>query len=186
MKFYAFFFSVVGMRMAELIIAKRNERALKAMGAKEFGKLHYRWMVIMHVLFLLSFLLEALYKGARLSRWWSLFLPMFLIVQVLRIWTIFSLGTFWNTKILVLPNVPVVVKGPYRFLRHPNYLVVTLEIILIPLLFQAYGTAVVFSILNAYTLSIRISLEEKTLMSMTNYGHAFQKRPRFFPFFPAR
>ncbi|WP_198020534.1 isoprenylcysteine carboxyl methyltransferase family protein [Anoxybacteroides tepidamans] len=174
------------MRVIELFIAKRNEKVLKAMGAEEVGERHYRLMVAMHALFLLSFLLEARYRGGALSPWWPLLFAMFLAVQTLRIWSIVSLGTFWNTKILVLPNANVVVKGPYRFLRHPNYLVVMLEFLLIPLLFQAYVTAIVFSLLNAYVLSVRISMEEKALVAMTNYEHHFHKRPRFLPFLSAK
>ncbi|MCL6586484.1 MAG: hypothetical protein K6T72_08240 [Anoxybacillus sp.] len=167
------------MRVGELLLAKRNERIVKAMGAKEFGQAHYRWIVLLHVSFLFSFFIEGLMKGAALSPWWPLLLPLFVVVQLLRMWTIFSLGVFWNTKIFVVPNV-IVQKGPYRFLRHPNYVVVVLEIVLIPLLFRAYITAIVFSLLNAYLLSIRISAEEQALATMTN-DNEIQKRPRFFP-----
>ncbi|MBB4073967.1 methyltransferase [Anoxybacillus voinovskiensis] len=177
--FYAFFFFLLCMRVGELLLAKRNERIVKAMGAKEFGQAHYRWIVLLHVAFLFSFFLEALMKGATLSSWWPFLLPLFFAVQLLRIWALFSLGVFWNTKIFVVPNV-IVQKGPYRFLRHPNYVVVVLEIVLIPLLFRAYITAIVFSLLNAYLLSIRISAEEQALATMTNYNE-IQKRPRFFP-----
>ncbi|MBS2771770.1 hypothetical protein KFV09_09515 [Anoxybacillus rupiensis] len=186
MLIYAFFCLIVSMRVLELWIAKRNERRLKAIGAKEFGRAHYRWMVIMHTFFLLSFLFESLYKGGHLSPWWPFFFGVFLIVQWLRIWSIVSLGPFWNTKILILPNAHVVVKGPYRFLRHPNYLVVVLEFLLIPLLFQAYITAVVFSVLNACVLFVRISTEEKALAAMTDYESRFQNRSRFFPFLPVK
>lgn len=167
------------MRVGELLLAKRNERIVKAMGAKEFGQAHYRWIVLLHVAFLFSFFVETIAKGATLSPWWPFLFPVFLAVQLLRIWTISSLGVFWNTKIFVVPNV-IVQKGPYRFLRHPNYVVVILEILLIPLLFRAYVTAIVFSLLNAYLLSIRISVEEQALATMTN-DNEIQKRPRFFP-----
>ncbi|ANB61316.1 isoprenylcysteine carboxyl methyltransferase family protein [Anoxybacillus amylolyticus] len=175
---YVFFLFIVCMRVGELLIAKRNERIVKAMGAKEFGQAHYRWIVLLHVAFLFSFFIEALMKGATLSSWWPFLLPLFFAVQLLRIWALFSLGVFWNTKILVVPNV-IVQKGPYRFLRHPNYVVVVLEILLIPLLFRAYITALVFSLLNAYLLSIRIPVEERALAMLTNYKEF--NRPRFFP-----
>jgi methyltransferase len=186
MVFYLFFLFVIGERIVELTIAKRNERILKAMGAKEFGIRHYRWIVIMHILFLLSFAAESLSRGAELSPWWPLLFGLFIVVQGLRVWTLRSLGRFWNTKILVLPNAEVVAKGPYRWLRHPNYLVVVLEMWLIPVMFQAYWTALIFSITNAVMLSIRINVEEKALKSLTNYADQFDESPRFLPFRPVK
>ncbi|WP_081260291.1 MULTISPECIES: isoprenylcysteine carboxylmethyltransferase family protein [Parageobacillus] len=184
--FYLFFLFIVIERVVELTIARRNERTLKAMGAKEFGVRHYRWIVIMHILFLLSFASESLAKGADLSPRWPLLFGLFVATQGLRVWTLRSLGRFWNTKILVLPNAKVVAKGPYRWLRHPNYLVVVLEMWLIPLMFQAYGTALVFSVANAVMLAIRIDVEEKALKSLTNYADQFDERPRFLPLRPVK
>lgn len=184
--FYLFLLWIVGMRIMELIIAKRNERIVKAMGAKEFGARHYPWIVAMHVLFLLSFTVESLWKGAEPSPWWPFLFILFVAVQGLRIWTISSLGRFWNTKILVLPNASVVAKGPYRWIRHPNYFIVAMEIWLIPFMFQAYWTALVFSIVNGILLSIRIAVEEEALRSLTNYGEQFAVRPRFFPLRPVK
>ncbi len=186
MAFFAFFLFIVCERIGELYIAKRNERLLKAMGAKEFGTGHYTFIVLTHVLFFLSFLVEATWRGMNISPWWPLLLSSFIFVQLLRVWTIVSLGRFWNTKIIVLPHAKVVAKGPYRWLRHPNYLIVTLEFILIPLLFQAYWTMVFFSLLNALLLSIRISVEEQALLTMTNYESAFHDRPRFLPLRPVK
>ena len=81
----------------------------------------------------------------------------------MRIWCLTSLGKFWNTKIIVLPVLDVVIKGPYKFIRHPNYLIVTIELLVLPLLFSAYFTAIVFSLLNVWMLSVRIPAEEKAL-----------------------
>lgn len=186
MVFYLFFLFIVIERIIELMIAKRNERILKAMGAREFGVRHYRWIVIMHILFLFSFAFESLAKGAALSPWWPLLSGLFAATQGLRVWTLWSLGRFWNTKILVLPNAEVVAKGPYRWLRHPNYVVVVLEMWLIPLMFQAYGTALVFSAINAVMLAIRIDVEEKALRSLTNYADLLDERPRFLPLRPVK
>jgi len=180
-RFVFVFLTVTGMRLFELWFAKRNERYVKALGAKEFGARHYPWIVLMHVLFLLSLAVEALRKGARPSRRWPLLFPLFLAVEGLRAWTILSLGRFWNTKILIVPNRPVVKKGPYRWIRHPNYVVVALEIVLLPLLFQAPMTAFIFSLFNALMLSIRISTEEQALSAFTDYQEVFQVRPRFLP-----
>jgi methyltransferase len=184
--FYAFFLFIIAERLSELVIAKKNERWLKEKGAEEFGKGHYKYIVLVHVLFLLSFWLEATLQGVRLSPFWPIILSGFLITQLLRVWTILSLGRFWNTKILVVPNAKVIAKGPYRWLRHPNYVIVTLEFVLIPLLFQAYWTAIIFSLLNMIVLFIRISIEEQVLCAMTNYKNEFYKRNRFFPLRPIK
>ncbi|MBA2870398.1 methyltransferase [Anoxybacillus calidus] len=186
MIFYAFFLFIIAERLSELLIAKKNERWLKEKGAKEFGQGHYKYIVLVHVLFLLSFWLEAMLQGAKLSPLWPIILSGFFITQLLRVWTILSLGRFWNTKILVLPKAKVVAKGPYRWLRHPNYTVVAFEFVLIPLLFQAYWTAIIFSLLNIIVLSIRISVEEQALCTMTNYNSEFHKRNRFFPLRPIK
>ncbi|AGE22099.1 isoprenylcysteine carboxylmethyltransferase family protein [Geobacillus zalihae] len=180
-RFWFVFLAVAGMRVIELRLAKRNEQYVKALGAREFGARHYPLIVLMHVGFFLSLAVEALRKGARPSRRWPLLFPLFLVVQGLRVWTIGSLGRFWNTKILIVPNGQVVKKGPYRWLRHPNYVVVALEIALLPLLFQAPITALVFSLLNAFLLSIRIAVEERALAALTDYREAFRERPRFLP-----
>ena len=92
----------------------------------------------------------------------------------MRIWCLTSLGKFWNTKIIILPGADVVIKGPYKFIRHPNYLIVTTELLVLPLLFSAYFTAIVFSILNIWMLSVRIPTEERALKEVTNYKEEFR------------
>jgi methyltransferase len=181
MFFYLFFLFIIAERIGELLLARRNERWLKGMGAKEFGKDHYKYIVLLHIFFLLSFWLEATLRGTESSPFWPVIFSLFILTQLLRAWTILSLGRFWNTKILVLPNAKVVAKGPYRWMRHPNYVIVALEFLLIPLLFQAYWTAIIFSLLNIFVLSIRISVEEQALFKMTNYKSEFYNRWRFFP-----
>jgi methyltransferase len=143
----------------ELMIARKNEKWMKEKGAIEFGKEHYPIMVLMHSGFLLFFLIEVIAYNKSLTPLWPVLLAFFLFTQIIRIWSLVSLGRYWNTKIIVLPNTTIVKRGPYKFLRHPNYTIVVLEILLIPLLFQAYWTAAIFSILNAFMLSIRIPLE---------------------------
>jgi methyltransferase len=166
----------------ELGIAKRNERLMKEKGAVEFGQEHYGYMVSLHVAFLLSFLLEVLFLSNEISPLWPVLFTLFIGAQMMRIWAITTLGQFWNTKIIILPSTDVVKKGPYRFFRHPNYLVVTLEIIVIPLLFQAYLTAFIFTILNALMLSVRIPLEERALNKTTSdYSNYVQEKSRFTP-----
>ncbi len=178
MAFYLFFILIVFQRLTELVIAKRNERYLKQKGALEFGKTHYPIIVIIHSLFFVSFLIEVVFLNKELSSIWPLLLTLFLLTQAGRVWVLFSLGVFWNTKILVLPNNPPVRKGPYRLIKHPNYLIVSLEFIVIPLLFQAYATAFIFSVLNIIVLAIRIPTEERALKLLTNYEEAYRTVPR--------
>lgn len=161
-------------RLTELIIAKRNERYLKQKGAIEFGQDHYSFIVMTHSLFFVAFIVEVITLNKDLSTNWLFLLFLFLITQAGRLWALYSLGIFWNTKILVLPNADIVKKGPYRFVKHPNYLIVTIEFLIIPLFFQAYITALLFSLLNAVILAIRIPAEEKALKQLTAYEEAFR------------
>lgn len=164
---------VIMQRLVELFLAKRNEKWMLRQGAFEAGARHYPLMVMMHAAFFLSLLLEVSLVYRALSSFWPVLLALFLIVQVARIWCLTSLGKFWNTKILILPGASVVRKGPYQFIRHPNYLIVTIELLVLPLLFNAYFTAIVFSLLNIWMLSIRIPTEEKALKEATNYKEMF-------------
>ena len=95
---------------------------------------------------------------------------MFLLVQPLRYWAIFSLGESWNTRILVVPGAKAVGRGPYRYLKHPNYVVVVVEILAFPLIFGAWITALVFTVLNAAVLSVRIREENRALAELTETG----------------
>ncbi|EMT46591.1 MULTISPECIES: isoprenylcysteine carboxyl methyltransferase family protein [Anoxybacillus] len=158
---WVLFFLLIIQRISELCWAKRNEHWMKRRGALEFGQNHYKYMVGMHSLFFISLLLEGMRK--RPSPLWSILLKIFIVLQLFRLWTIASLGRYWNTKIIVLPEAERIQKGPYRWLRHPNYFVVVFELIIIPLMFQAYWTAAIFTICNAYLLSVRIRAEERAL-----------------------
>lgn len=181
MWFWILFAFVVVQRLTELVIARRNERWMKARGGIEMGHAHYKWMVCVHVLFLISLLVEVQVFGARSAAWWWAPLAVFVAAQVMRFWALFSLGPYWNTKIIVVAGADVIAKGPYRFLRHPNYVIVAAEILTLPLIFQAYVTAVVFTFLNIVVMRIRIPVEEKALSETTDYRSSTGKRPRFFP-----
>lgn len=172
--FYIFILFVICQRIAELFIAKRNERILLSQGAYEVGKGHYPYMIAMHVSFFISLIMEVILFERSISNVFPLLLLFFLLVQGLRIWCIVSLGKFWNTKIIILPGANVLKNGPYRFMRHPNYFVVSLEFLLIPFMFQAYLTAFTFTFLNIIMLSIRIPLEESALIANTNYKEKFK------------
>ncbi|WP_347549798.1 isoprenylcysteine carboxylmethyltransferase family protein [Pseudalkalibacillus hwajinpoensis] len=168
------FILLIVQRLGEMLIAKRNERWMKDRGGIEFGKNQYIYIVMLHVAFLLALAIETVLRSFTLSWFWTVMLTVFLIAQLLRVWTIRSLGRYWNTKIIVLPDADVVAKGPYRYIRHPNYIIVALEIVSLPLIFSSYLTAIVFTILNAVLLlKFRIPAEEKALTEVTNYADVF-------------
>ena len=170
MIFYFILAFVIIQRLVELLIAKRNEKSMLTKGAYEVGASHYKFMILLHASFFVSFLVEVVFfKSIFTPNYWLL--AVFLLLQLLRVWCLMSLGTFWNTRIIILPGAKVVEKGPYKFLRHPNYLVVCLEIAVLPLMFQAYVTAICFTILNLLMLSVRIPIEEKALKEATNYAN---------------
>jgi methyltransferase len=141
-------------RLAELVIARRNTAALIARGAHEIGERDYPLIVAVHVTWLTTLWLLA---PGRPIFW--LLIAVFVLLQCARLWVLVTLGRRWTTRIIVLPGAPLVTGGPYRFLRHPNYAVVVGEIAVLPLAFGLVGTAILFSILNAAVLTIRIRSE---------------------------
>ena len=179
--FVLFITFIVVQRLVELFVAKRNEIWIKQQGAVEFGEKHYKFMVLIHMMFFISLLTETLLLKRGISPLWPVFLSLFALAQVVRIWVITSLGRFWNTKILVFANAKIVRKGPYRFLKHPNYMVVALELFAVPMLFSSYFTAILFTVLNIMILMIRIPIEEKALKTLTEYDDTFRDCHRFIP-----
>ncbi len=150
---------VAAQRLAELAYASRNTRRLKAQGAYESGAGHYPLLVAVHALW---FAALAVFVPAGQAPNWAL-LGVFLVLQGLRLWVLASLGRYWTTRVITLPGAPLVRRGPYRFLRHPNYLVVAGEIAVLPLAFGAWEIAVIFSLANAAVLAWRIRCEERAL-----------------------
>jgi methyltransferase len=150
-------------RLFELVLARKNERRARARGAVERGEGHYLLIVALHTLWLVSTLVEGLLRGPELPAFWPAPLALFLLLQPVRYWAIFSLGDRWNTKILVLPGEKPLRRGPYRYLNHPNYVVVVVEILTFPLIFGAWITALFFTVLNAVVLSVRIREENRAL-----------------------
>lgn len=163
---------VAGQRLLELRLSKRNERRLRSRGALEYGRRHYPFMVALHSAWLASILAEGLLGGAEFHAFW---LVVFLAVQPLRYWAVYSLGDRWNTKILVVPGERLVRRGPYRYLSHPNYVVVVVEIFALPLVFGCWITAVVFTLLNAALLYVRIGAENRALAGAA-YGRLRNER----------
>ena len=157
---------VVVQRSSELRVAKRNERLARAAGAVEAGAGHYPWMVTIHTLFLVSCVLEVwLLERPFAPRAAGAMLLLLGVATALRYWTISTLGERWTTRILVRPGVPLVAEGPFRWLRHPNYLAVVIEIAALPLVHGAWLTAAVFSAANAALLTVRIRAENAALES---------------------
>jgi methyltransferase len=150
-------------RLGELLHSARNTRRLLARGARECGADHFPLIVLVHVLFPLCLMAEVLILGARPDRFWALWLGLWLAAQTLRFAAVRALGERWSVRILVLPGAPLVRRGPYRFLRHPNYVAVFVELIAAPLMFGAWRTAVAITLLDLVALRVRIRAEEAAL-----------------------
>lgn len=162
MVFTVFIIFILLLRLGELLLSRRNEHWLLQHGAVEYGKKHYPYIVLLHVLFFISLITEYILTS---NGYYSIpLLILYFILLVYKAWVIFSLGKFWNTKIYHIAGYPLVKKGPYRFMKHPNYIIVIGEIVLIPLIFHLYFTAVIFSLLNAVMLYVRIREENKILV----------------------
>jgi methyltransferase len=145
-------------RLSELWISNRNTKALLAQGAREHGARHYPLIVAVHVGWLAA--LWWLAPGRRID--WLL-IAFFALLQIARVWVLATLGPRWTTRIITIPGAPLVRKGPYRWLSHPNYVIVALEIAVLPLAFGLEIVALVFTMLNAAVLAIRIAAENKAL-----------------------
>lgn len=148
-------------RISELPRSKANERRLRAAGAVEFGADHYPAIVAMHALWFVVMIVELLWIPRQINPFWPVLLPTWIAVEALRFWTLATLGRRWTTRVLVLPGEKPVTTGPFAFVRHPNYLVVAAEILLVPLILGCWITAVTFTIANGVLLGVRIRIEER-------------------------
>ncbi|WP_156689067.1 isoprenylcysteine carboxyl methyltransferase family protein [Mycobacterium sp. Marseille-P9652] len=151
-------------RLVELVLSKRNAQWSFARGAKEFGRPHYAAMVAIHTALLVGCLVEpwALHRPFLPWLGW----PMLAVVaasQGLRWWCIATLGHRWNTRVIVLPDAPLVSGGPYRWLHHPNYVAVVAEGLALPLVHTAWLTALAFTAANAVVLRVRLNVENSAL-----------------------
>ncbi|HEX4112339.1 MAG TPA: isoprenylcysteine carboxylmethyltransferase family protein [Stellaceae bacterium] len=146
-------------RLGELAYAARNTRALLARGAVEYGRGHYPLIVALHAAWLATVLIFVPWRTPPDWFW----LGLFFLLQVARLWVVVSLGPHWTTRIIALPDTPLVRRGPYRWLKHPNYCVVAAEIAVLPLAFGAWPIALSFTLLNAAMLAWRIHVEAEAL-----------------------
>src|SRR5699024_11471028 len=133
-------------------------------GGIEHKEEHYKWLILIHTLFFISLIFESTLNSLNLN---YMLILLFIITQVGRIWCIIALGRFWNTKIIILPNVTLIRNGPYIYVKHPNYIIVGMELLIIPLMFGSYITAIVFPVLHYILLRVRIPKENKALESVT-------------------
>ena len=147
-------------RISELVLARRNTAALLARGATESGAGHYPFIVAVHALWLVALAVWVARMAPGIAPGW---LAAYVVLQLFRVWVLVSLGPYWTTRVITLADAPLVRRGPYRFMRHPNYAVVIAEIAALPLVFGAWPIALVFSILNAAVLAVRLRVENAVL-----------------------
>lgn len=151
---------IIVQRLSELVIAKRNTAALLDKGGYEVGASHYPFMVSLHTLWILALVVFG--YNQPLSHGW---LVVFALMQVFRVWILGTLGSRWTTRIIILEE-PLVTRGPFRFFRHPNYMLVVVEIIAAPMVLGLTWVAITFTVLNAMMLAVRIRVEEKALSKL--------------------
>lgn len=150
---------VIMQRLAELVWAARNTRRLLARGAEEIGARHYPLFILLHGSWLIAL---AIMVPADMPPNWLL-LGLFLLLQLLRVWVVATLGPYWTTRIITLPEAPLVRRGPFRWVRHPNYAVVAAEIAVLPLAFGAWPIALLWGVANLLLLWHRIRVEDSAL-----------------------
>lgn len=154
---------IIVQRLGELVIAKRNTSALMAKGAVEYGAEHYPFMVLLHTSWIIAMLTLG-YDQKIILPW----LFLYILLQGFRCWILMSLGKRWTTRIIVL-NEPLVLAGPFKYFKHPNYMLVVVEIFVTPLVLGLTYVALLFTALNALMLFVRIRIEEKALAHLRKY-----------------
>jgi methyltransferase len=155
---------VVVERLAELVVARRNLAWARSKGGDEYGRRHYPWIVAAHVALLAAAPAEVWLLGRPFvpALGWPM-LAVVVLAQGLRWWCIGALGRRWNTRVVVVPGMPLVDRGPYRWLRHPNYVAVVAEGVALPLVHTAWLTALAFTLANAVLLGVRVRVEDAAL-----------------------
>jgi len=178
--YLAFLCLLCAERVAELLLSRRNARRAFARGGVEVGRGHFRAMAAVHALFPAACAAEVLLLRRPFPGGWGwLALCGALCAQALRYWAIHALGDRWNVRVIVVPGEAPVARGPYRWVRHPNYVAVALELCCVPLVHGAWICALLFSLANVALLAVRIRVEEEALGEA--YRAAFAALPRFVP-----
>jgi len=169
-------------RMVELWLAKRNAEWMKSQGGYEVGRGHYPLIIFVHLLFFVGIAVESFWLDKKPPDWWPIPLMLLVLVQILRIWCIRSLGRYWNTRVWIVPGHQPRDSGPYRYLRHPNYLIVIAEFLLVPAIYGATLTLGIVSFLNGLILlAIRIPVEERALREKGDYWPVMGRKGKLFP-----
>ena len=161
MTFIFFISFLIIQRLSELYVSSKNEKWLLRNGAIEYGKEHYPYIVLLHTLFIISLIAEYIWRANAGANYF--FIALFFVLIIIKVVVISTLGHYWNTKIYKVPGTRPIATGIYKYIKHPNYIIVICEIAIIPLAFHLYYTAVAFIILNAIMLTVRIKKENEVL-----------------------
>lgn len=154
-------------RFFELYVSNRNGKTLAALGAKEYGSSHFKYIVLLHIIWGVSGIWEVWVRGYELSQYWPLWLSLLIMAEILRYWSIICLGHCWSVRIMVISGALKVKKGPYRILRHPIYIALLIDMFSASMLYKAWITAVIVTILNLIVIGLlRIPTENRALEQM--------------------
>lgn len=159
--FVIFIIIVLIQRLMEMIIARRNEKWMINHGGIEYRKVSYKWLISLQIGFFLSFFVELLYKQFQFPQLNIVLLLIFMIIQIFRVWSIYTLGRFWRMKTIVLPKIILLRKGIYKYVKDPYQFIISIELIVIPLMFGAYLTAIIFPISYIISLTMRTPIVQK-------------------------
>ena len=180
--FLALLLLVALLRLAELRISKRHQQEMIARGAAKVEEPRFRWMVLLHTAVLVGAGVEVVVLKRPFIPW--LAAPMFLVflaANAVRWWVIRTLGEHWNVQVMDSTKLGVITTGPFRYVRHPNYAAVFVEMLVLPLIHTAWITAIAGAAAHVLVLSQRLSTEERVLFSDSNYRAAMSGKPRFVP-----
>ena len=182
---YAFFFllaAVAVLRLLELRVSRRNYLRMLADGAVPVSEPHFKWIVAVHTGVLIGAALEVIFLKRPLIPWLAATMfGLFIASNLLRLWVVLSLGQLWSVNVMDSSQLGIVTSGPFRFVRHPNYTGVVLEVISLPLIYSAWITALGAALGYVYALSRRVHAEEKVLTANPEYRAAMGHKPRFVP-----
>jgi methyltransferase len=180
---YLALLAAVGLlRLVELQISRRHQQRMLAAGAVRIAEPHFKWIVVIHTGVLIGAALEViLLKRPFFPLLGAIMFALFVASNLVRFWVVRTLGDLWNVQVMDSTRLGVVTAGPFRFVRHPNYTGVILEMISLPLIHTAWITAIVTSLAYSFALSMRLRAEESVLMANPEYRAAMEHKPRFLP-----